>query len=452
MTSSLLRAVRWVQDAVRNQLWPLPTLAIVLAVVLGVVVPLLDLRVDQHLPAALDTVVFNGDPGAARTVLDAVASSLITVTSLTFSLTVVTLQLASSQFSPRLLRTFTQDLFVQVTLGVFLATFTFSLTVLRSVRSPDEGGAAFVPRLAVTLAFLLALASVVSLVLFLAHITRQIRVETMLLRVREDATATLRTTLVRRDDPAPRLPVRVPPPGAAVLRAPRAGFLVGVDHDSLLRAATDADVALSIDRRPGTFVVEGTMLGRAWAATGPVPRDVLVQLQETVARTVRLGVERTGAQDVGYGFRQLTDIVNKALSPGVNDPTTAVHGLGQASALLAAAAAYRLGPVVLADDERRPRVVLDRPDLADLVELVVAQPRAYGAADPQVLARLYTLLADLAEHVGDDDRAVVLDQLRRLDTTVARQDLDDVESDRLAALSREVRQVLAHRPGPGTGQ
>ena len=98
-------------------LWPLPTLGVALAVVLGVVVPLLDLRVDPHLPGLLDTVVFNGDADAARAVLEAVAGSLITVTSLTFSLTVVTLQLASSQFSPRLLRTFTQDVFVQVTLG-----------------------------------------------------------------------------------------------------------------------------------------------------------------------------------------------------------------------------------------------------------------------------------------------------------------------------------------------
>ncbi|GAA3550899.1 DUF2254 domain-containing protein [Microlunatus spumicola] len=451
MTPSLLRAVRWVQDGVRNQLWPLPTLAIVLAVVLGILVPLLDLRVDQHLPAVLDTVVFNGDPGAARTVLDAVASSLITVTSLTFSLTVVTLQLASSQFSPRLLRTFTQDLFVQVTLGIFLATFTFALTVLRSVRSPDEGGTAFVPRLAVTLAFVLALASVVALVLFLAHLTRQIRVETMLLRVREDAASTLGTNLVRRDASDPTYAVPAPPPSASVLRASGSGFLTAVDQDRLLRAAVEADACVLVGRRPGSFVVEGTVLGRAWSSDdGPLGGEALDRLRQAVARSVRLGAERTGAQDVGYGFRQVTDIVNKALSPGVNDPTTAVHGLGQASALLAAASAYRLGPLVLADDQDRPRVVLDRPTLADLLELVVAQPRAYGASDPQVLARLYGLLADLAVHVDDQDRAAVADQLRRLDATVARQDLDDVESARMAGLGRDVREALA--AGPGAAQ
>lgn len=201
MNLSIRRAAQTVQDGVRTQLWPLPIFGVVLAVAAGILVPLLDVRIDEQLPGVLDTLVFNGDPGAARTVLSAVSSSLITVTSLTFSLTVVTLQLASSQFSPRLLRTFTQDLFVQVTLAIFLATFTFSLTVLRSVRSASEGGVVFVPRISVTIAFLLAVASVVSLTLFLAHLTRQIRVETMLQHVYDDAVGTMQTNLTRRDDP-----------------------------------------------------------------------------------------------------------------------------------------------------------------------------------------------------------------------------------------------------------
>ncbi len=180
MKLSARSALRSVHDAVRTQLWPLPILGVVVAAVVGVLIPHLDMAVDAHLPGWLDAVAFGGDGGAARTVLSAVAGSLITVTSLTFSLTVVTLQLASSQFSPRLLRTFTQDVFVQITLAIFLATFTYSLTVLRLVRSGDTGGSAFVPRIAVSVSFLLAIASIVGLVLFLAHLTRQIRVETML--------------------------------------------------------------------------------------------------------------------------------------------------------------------------------------------------------------------------------------------------------------------------------
>ncbi len=168
----------YTRDVIRTQLWPIPTLAVVCALLLGLGLPELDASVDADLSAGLSGLLFGGDASAARSLLETISSSLITVTALTFSLTVVTLQLASSQFSPRLLRTFTRDLFVQLTLALFLATFTYALTVLRSIRSADDGGGGeFVPQIAVTVAFLLAVASVLGLVLFLAHLTEQIRVD-----------------------------------------------------------------------------------------------------------------------------------------------------------------------------------------------------------------------------------------------------------------------------------
>lgn len=125
------------RDTARTQLWPLPVLGVVGSAVAGVLLPRVDSRWGREMPAWLNSLLFAGDAGAARTLLDAISTSLITVTSLTFSLTVVTLQLASSQFSPRLLRTFTSDTFVQATLAVFLSAFTYALTVLRAVRGGD---------------------------------------------------------------------------------------------------------------------------------------------------------------------------------------------------------------------------------------------------------------------------------------------------------------------------
>src|SRR5680860_1224275 len=145
-------------DAFRAQLWPIPGLAIVVAIALGVSLPLLDGHIDDDLPGGVRAYLVSGGAGAARAVLGAVAGSLITVTSLTFSLTVVTLQLASGQFSPRLLRTFTSDGFVHATLALFLATFAFALAVLRSVRTESSQGPSFVPELSVTVAYALAIA------------------------------------------------------------------------------------------------------------------------------------------------------------------------------------------------------------------------------------------------------------------------------------------------------
>jgi len=296
-----------VRDATRTQLWLFPTLAVLLAVAAGVVLPLVDAAIDGAFPAS--GLLFAGGADAARTVLSSVSGSLITVTSLTFSLTVVTLQLASSQFSPRLLRTFTRDRFVHLTLALFLATFTYALTVLRSVRNETSGSAKFVPRLSVTVAFLLAVASVLGLVVFLAHLARQIRVETMLRTVHDEASSTVGLVLDECDRDTPVHPPRpAPPPGAVPLLTDGSGFLVRVDESELLDAAVEAGAVVLLDRHPGSFIVAGTPIGLAWPLDPlrPFDGDARDRLVGCVGAAVTTGFERTAAQDVGFGLRQLT--------------------------------------------------------------------------------------------------------------------------------------------------
>ncbi len=445
MRGALLNAVR---DTVRTQLWPVPVVAVVVALVVGVAVPRIDRAVDGSLPSWVRAVLFSGDPGAARTVLDAVSSSLITVTSLTFSLTVVTLQLASSQFSPRLLRTFTSDVFVQATLGLFLATFTFSLTVLRSVRSAGQAQLVFVPRIAVTLSFVLAIASVLGLVVFLAHLARQIRVETMLRDVHDDATATIESVLEPYDSgsTAHRGEQLSPPQDAHTVFAMSSGFLVRVEENDLLRCAVEDDIYLVLDRHPGASLIAGTPIGSLWSLAGPLSRADVTRLGDRIAAAIHIGFERTAAQDVGYGLRQLTDVANKALSPGINDPTTAVHALGHISAVLCELADRDLGPAKLRDSDGYVRVMLRRPDLADLVEAAITQPRRYGASDLEVMARIFRLLEELAWHAPAREGVVVSSHLERLNATVRAGDFDGVESGRLARAAADVVTALARQP------
>lgn len=429
------------RDSVRTQLWPLPVVGIILAVVAGVLLPHLDACVDEGLPTWLTDMFFGGDAGAARTLLDAIASSLITVTSLTFSLTVVTLQLASGQFSPRLLRTFTSDIFVQVTLAIFLSTFTYALTVLRAVHNGDEAGV-FVPRISVTVAFVLGIVSVLGLVLFLAHLVRQIRVETMLRDVHEEANATVRFATSPLEDARSQPTIPTPPPNALDITAPSSGFLTLIDEDELRSAATQADAYMIIDCYPGSSIVKGVPIGVAWSASGSLDDDAFDRLQSAVRNSIKVGYERTAAQDVGYGLRQLTDVANKALSPGINDPTTAIHALGHISAILCRLAGRDLGSVVFRDDDDRVRVVLRRPNLAELVDVAITQPRRYGSSDPQVIKRLFRLLEELAWHV--DDESPIREQLARLRTTVARSDFDDVELTQLEQAATRVEQAITH--------
>jgi len=443
--------VRIGRDGLRTQVWPLPTIAVVLAVAAGVLLPQLDKAVGDNIPFGVKAYLFGGGAEAARSVLNAIASSQITVTSLTFSLTVVTLQLASSQFSPRLLRTFSQDRFVHVTLALFLATFTYALTVLRTVRTGSDGQDVFVPQISVTFAFLLVVASVIGLVLFLAHLAREIRVETMLEKVHADATGTLRGLLPPRGEtraPGERLPT--PPVDAWPLLAPSSGFLTSVDDERLLETAVVHDVVIWLDHQPGGSLVRGAPMGAFWPYNGAdVHAEVQSQVKEVIAAAVHTGFERTPVQDVGFGLRQLTDVANKALSPGINDPTTAVHALDHSSALLCELVGRELGPRVIRDDDDRVRVVLRRPDLAALLELAVSQPRRYGASDALVLGRIAALLGEVGWTVTEPhERRVVAEQLTRLMATIADQDFDDVERVQLINLVDVARLALSRQWAP----
>ena len=437
------------RDALRTQLWPLPALAIAVAVTAGVLLPRLDAEIDDRLPADVTYYLFGGGADAARAILEGVAGSLITVTSLTFSLTVVTLQLASSQFSPRLLRTFSSDRFVQVTLGLFLGTFAYALTVLRTVRTAADDQPPVVPQISVTVAFVLAIASVFALVVFLAHLAKEIRVETTMATVHGDASDTLRRVLPGRDaDPAPAAPAV--PPSAIPVGAGSSGFLTWVDDRALLRAALAADAVVAVTEPPGSSLIAAVPMGSCWRVDGgEFDPDELDRLRAAVADGVHTGPERTAAQDAEFGFRQLVDVVVKALSPGVNDPTTAVHGLGHLSALLTELAGRALGPRVLADDDGRVRVILRRPTFDEVLDLAVSPARRYGSGDPEVLTRLFRLLSEVAWVAPDpDQRAAVADQLRRLRATAAAQPFDTAEHEELSRLGDQVDRALARHRRP----
>jgi uncharacterized membrane protein len=435
------------RDAGRTLLWPIPVLAIGLAVAAGIGLPRVDARFDRKVSGGVTAYLFGGGPDAARSVLSAVAGSLITVTSLTFSLTVVTLQLASSQFSPRLLRTFTRDRLVHVTLALFLSTFTFALMVLRTVRSQGSSGGEFVPRLSVTLTLVLAVVSVIGLVLFLAHLARQIRVETMVKAVHAEASETVarvtseRTNQVRAVAPSP-------PEDAFMITASRSGFLSSVAEAQLLEAVVGAEAFLVFDRLPGDSLVAGTPMAWSWPSRDNAANR---NLAKRVAASVATGYERVGAEDISYGLRQLTDVVTKALSPGINDPTTAIHALSHSSALLCELASRDLGPRLLCDEREVVRVVLRRPSFASLLDLAVSQPCQYGVGDPAVAERLLALLREVAWSVASDaDRRVVRAQLVRTRDALESSDHDDETRVGLHGKADLVDQALRGRWDPAS--
>jgi uncharacterized membrane protein len=378
----------------RSSLWPLPVLAIVLAIGLGIGLPALDQLLQQPGGQHPLTLVFGGGPSAARDVLAAIAGSLISVTGLTFSFTVVALQLASSQHSPRFLQTFVTDRVVQTTLALLVGTFVYALTVLRTVRTEESAGPAFVPRLSVTVGFVLALASVVGLVLFLGHLARSLRVETMLRDVSDEARDTYARELPRRED-GPTSEVPLPSGPATPVCAHRSGFVTDVDGDRIVAAAAAADVTVVLQPRIGDSVVAGTPVAHIRPARRGTAPD-LEGVERALHQHVQLGYERSPDRDVAYSLRKVVDIAVRALSPGTNDPTTAVHALSHVSALLGELATHRLRPMVFRDRDGGVRVVVPQWDVSALVRLGLEEPLHFAEGQPAVLRRLAGLMRELA--------------------------------------------------------
>ena len=450
--SERMQAVR---DSLRTQLWPVPTIGVLAAIGLGFTLPLVDESVDEDLPPTVSAILFSGGPEAARSVLEAVSSSLITVTSLTFSLTVVTLQLASSQFSPRLLRTFIRDRFVHVVLALFLATFAFALTVLRTVRSGDDPSGSFVPKISVTVAFVLAIASVLGLVLFLAHLAREIRVETMLRNVHQDAKDTIDKVFPANAPPQPAEPQ--PTGDRFRIRSEHSGFLTAIDDQALLEAAQAAGAVVRIDSKPGSSLIAGVPFATAWPANADTLSEKdRAELGRRVNAAVQTGTERTAVQDVAFGFRQLVDVASRALSPSTNDPTTAIHAMAYLSSLLGYLADRNTGSRLLTDGDARDggstgsrtsghqvRVAMSLPDLEEL-DIALSQPRLYGIKDPAVAGRILELLRELAW--CDEQRrhrAAVAGQLEQTKNAIDPGAYSSPEYRRLMALYQDAVSVLA---------
>jgi uncharacterized membrane protein len=430
------------REVLAAELWPLPTISITVAVILGIALPLVDRAIDSSLPVEFGRLLFSGGPESARAVLSAISGSLITATSLTFSLTIVALQLASSQASPRVLRTFLKDRTVHSTLAVFVGTFAYALTVLRTVEDGSDTIDPLVPRLAVTLASLLTLASVVMLTLFLAHLARQLRIETTMRQVHLETNKTIDLAASTMAVGRTELPEWPPAERIELSLATRSGFIRSTDRSQLLAAAIKHDIVVREEHTVGYHVVSKTPVARWW------PRDLMQHLDDeeretinlAIVATVDLAFERTASEDIGFGIRQLVDITARALSPAVNDPTTAVYTIGHISATLCSLAELPIQSTGLTDDDDLVRVIIKPHDFVSLLDIAMTQPRRYGASDPGVVERLFQLLQEVGYRAERTEQTqAVLQQIDRLEASVAAENFDFVERERFTESARAAR-------------
>ena len=435
---NLLGRRRFLWDYLRGALWVLPSVSIVAFLAAGAVLS----RVSVGEDSPLRGLAFRGTPEDARGLLIVVSATMITVTGLVFALTIVALQIASGQYSPRLLRNFMRDRGTQLVLSIFVGAFAYSTAGLHTVGVQGAGQQAFVPRLAVSGSLALGLASVGVLVYYIHHLAHSIQIDTIMSTVERETRSViddLYADQLGRLEPEERCPD--PPAWAVVLPSEGSGYIQAVQPQALVQAATSHDLVVRLAKMVGEHVVAGTPLAWVWQRSGDHAPADLERLRVALRDAVRIGFERTMLQDVPFGLRRLVDIGNKALSPAVNDPYTAVQAVHHLSVLLCMLARRRLGDRLYRDGQGTLRVAAPLPQFADYLRLGTAQIRRYGAKEPALTRSLIQLLKDVGSSAATEDRRtevanhlwLVLEDAKR--ETAQPADVEAVVADAAAAFS-----------------
>lgn len=356
--------------------------------------------------------LYSGDAGTARGLLSSMLSGLLTMTSLIVSVTFVILTLAANQLGPRLVPTFLADRQIQSVLGLFLATILYVLVVLRSI--DDTLSRDSVPHIAVTLASGLTIGCLFAFLFYVHKVGRSIIADNIIEIVAEDLLRNIRSILPEGDEPEQGQDPALPGPPMAELSLGRSGSIQVIDYDALVDVAREHDVALDVRVRAGHFVLAGG--GHVFVhGPGPLRDDTVAKIR----RAFILGSERSPAQDLEYGIRQLVEIALRALSPGVNDPFTAIAIVNRLGSSIEEIGRRSAQPRTLRDKSGAVRVIADRSDIGGLLDAAFDGIRQAASNVPPVLIRLADVLGQLAEARLRQGALVALSrQIGKLEETV----------------------------------
>lgn len=367
------------------------------AITLAAVTERIDAHVDTSFLSNIPWLYQNQTAGA-RAVLSAIATSMIGVAGVTFSMTIVTVSFAASNIGPRLISNFMRDTGNQVTLGTFIATFVYCLLILRTVTDASgDSGSAYVPHISLIVALALALLSVSNLIYFIHHIPESINVARIAYLIgselEESMTRLFPEEVGETRDEKPKARQSLGPDFRAAsetVRSSKAGYVQVIDHDTLMGIAIEHDLVTRIEYRPGDFALADSVL--LYAHPGE-------RVDSTVAKELSqcfvFGSKRTATQNAMFLVDQLVEIMLRALSPGVNDPFTAVGCMDWLQAALAIIVQRGEPDFSRYDSNGKLRVAVHPVDFERFADAVFSQPLQYVAADRIAALRMMKLIAEL---------------------------------------------------------
>lgn len=416
------RLLKFVED-VRASYWFVPSLMAAAALILGAVVIYIDVSVGSDWLDGLSWFQDN-KPDGAQEVLSTIAGSAITVAGVVFSITIVSVSYAASQYGPRVLTNFMSDRGNQVTLGTFIATFLYCLMVLRTIRGGDDDN--FVPDLAIIVALLLALCSIAVLIFFIHHVPRSIHVNTVAAGIGRQLLASLGERYPEFIGHAPEksselLEATIPSAlgdhpgvlsndGITPALSPVTGYIEAIDDEELMEIACGSKLIVKLLYQPGDYIHEGRTFAELWP-----PEQVTEAIAAKLGGTFAVSSQRTPLQDTRFLIDELVEVGTRALSPGVNDPFTAITCLDWLGSALSDASRRKLPSKYRVDQQGAVRVIASPMTFADFVERAIGQFRQYLATDKNAcLHAIRTIQVVAAACRSDDQLEVLLDELEEL--------------------------------------
>jgi uncharacterized membrane protein len=359
-----------------------------------------------------------GDVSSSATVLSTLAGAMITVAGTTFSIAIVVFTLASTQYGPRLLRNFMRDTGNQFALGTYIATFVYCLVVLRRLQSTGEQQ--FIPHTSVSLAVLLAIASLGVLIFFIHHATKSIQGVNIINTVSKDLAYSIDRLYPLKmggERPASQdgsaeedVPANFRQE-AQIVQAAIGGYLQWLDEINLIQLASAHDLIIKLRQRPGAFIIEGMKIAEVWPA-----EKLDDKVRASVNAAFIVGKQRTQAQDVEYDINQLVEMAIRALSPAINDPFTAMMCVDRLGQGLSQLFKRNLPSPYRYDGQGRLRIIASVPDMEHLIKAAFNQIRQYGRSSVSVTVRMLEVITVLAEFATtEEERDILLEQAQMLD-------------------------------------
>lgn len=434
-------------EQLSGSFWFLPALMVAAASILALVMTAIDRTQPQTTIAALSWM-YTGSPEGTRALLSTIAGSMISVAGVIFSITIVALSLVSSQLGPRLLKNFMRDRGNQVVLGTFVAVFTYCLLVLRSIRNADRSSdvTPFVPHLSVTLAMLLAIVGVGVLIYFFHHVSTMIQAQNVIASIGRDLSIGIeRLFSSQAETPLFEYQLRgeddIPTDfdeNAAFMAASASGYLQAVDYEALQKIACQHEVLLRLLYRAGDFIPKGSEFVAVHPAEG-----LTEPVEKGIHQAFTLGAGRLHIQDVEFAIDQLVEIAVRALSPGVNDPFTAIACLDQFSTTLSVLAERMIPSGYYYDTAGHLRVISDAVTFDGIVASAFNQIRQHGQSDVAVTIRLLEVIAIIIARTRTDaQREVLVRQAKMIKRASDEKVFDENDRRDIAARYKLIVRVL----------